>query len=72
MIRCISVEKKPVWLLRRELQEWLDLLHPSRSASPHPGRRVNLQNRRLALMALHAVGDLANSEFGRTYRLLLE
>ena len=67
--------------MRSDLTEWLRLVGDS-SASSSSSRssgssksstttNVNVQNKRLALMALHAVRDLDKSEFAREYRSLL-
>ena len=61
--------------MRADLTEWLRLVGDSSSSTPTSSSprsvRANAQNKRLALMALHAVRDLDKSEFGREYRLLL-
>ena len=86
IVRFISVEKKSCRAMRCDLTEWLRLVGdpPSSSASGSGSSgsssssstvqrysSVNVQNKRLALMALHAARDLGNSDFAREYRVLL-
>lgn len=80
--RCIRINGRGKSALRRDLEDWIDLATEPVSMPSSSNRRgglggkaplmMNAQNRRLALMCLHASKDLASSPYASTYRCLLQ
>lgn len=72
--RAILTESRDENKLRQDLREWLDItMEPAVAQGSDPkAPLLNPQNRRMALMGLHAARTFRASKTNNVYKLLLE